>query len=220
MPVDIKNVLVCDAVDESCIQLLKQNGIKVISFFIYSSVWDGFIYLLFYRTLTQNTQDVSKVYCWRRGKTHQFCTHFRMIRRKQNHKSTGFHAIFFSVFENKWRMQNLNLFLIMKWCCCWFSCIQQVVCCWLFFARTSVSAPLSCACVCVWVRKRFSFILNVFKMNFFRQRMTLRIIKGLISCRLIINWNYRRNNSALKWRYYYIIIIFLINSNNFFFTSF
>lgn len=30
MPVDIKNVLVCDAVDESCIQLLKQNGIKVI----------------------------------------------------------------------------------------------------------------------------------------------------------------------------------------------
>lgn len=30
MPVDIQNVLVCDAVDESCIQLLKQNGIKVI----------------------------------------------------------------------------------------------------------------------------------------------------------------------------------------------
>ncbi|XP_055299271.1 D-3-phosphoglycerate dehydrogenase [Sitodiplosis mosellana] len=29
MPVDIQNVLVCDAVDESCIQLLKQNGIKV-----------------------------------------------------------------------------------------------------------------------------------------------------------------------------------------------
>lgn len=29
MPVNIKNVLVCDAVDESCIQLLKQNGIKV-----------------------------------------------------------------------------------------------------------------------------------------------------------------------------------------------
>lgn len=31
MPVDIQNVLVCDAVDESCIQLLKENGIKVIS---------------------------------------------------------------------------------------------------------------------------------------------------------------------------------------------
>lgn len=30
MPVDIKNVLVCDAVDDSCIQLLKQNGINVI----------------------------------------------------------------------------------------------------------------------------------------------------------------------------------------------
>lgn len=29
MPVEIKNVLVCDAVDESCIQLLKQNGINV-----------------------------------------------------------------------------------------------------------------------------------------------------------------------------------------------
>lgn len=29
MPVDIQNVLVCDAVDESCIQLLKLNGIKV-----------------------------------------------------------------------------------------------------------------------------------------------------------------------------------------------
>lgn len=29
MPVEIKNVLVCDAVDESCIELLKQNGINV-----------------------------------------------------------------------------------------------------------------------------------------------------------------------------------------------
>lgn len=29
MPVNIKNVLVCDAVDESCIQLLKKNGINV-----------------------------------------------------------------------------------------------------------------------------------------------------------------------------------------------
>lgn len=29
MPVNIQNVLVCDAVDESCIQLLKSNGIKV-----------------------------------------------------------------------------------------------------------------------------------------------------------------------------------------------
>lgn len=33
MPVDIKNVLVCDAVDDSCIQLLKQNGINVIFLF-------------------------------------------------------------------------------------------------------------------------------------------------------------------------------------------
>lgn len=40
MPVNIQNVLVCDAVDESCIQLLKQNGIKV----IYSLIaWDLFI---------------------------------------------------------------------------------------------------------------------------------------------------------------------------------
>lgn len=29
MPVDIKNVLVCDAVDEACVVLLKQNGINV-----------------------------------------------------------------------------------------------------------------------------------------------------------------------------------------------
>lgn len=29
MPVNIQKVLVCDAVDESCIQLLKQNGIQV-----------------------------------------------------------------------------------------------------------------------------------------------------------------------------------------------
>lgn len=30
MPVEIKRVLVCDAVDESCIELLKKNGIHVI----------------------------------------------------------------------------------------------------------------------------------------------------------------------------------------------
>lgn len=29
MPVDIKNVLVCDAVDSVCVDLLKQNGINV-----------------------------------------------------------------------------------------------------------------------------------------------------------------------------------------------
>lgn len=34
MPVNIKNVLVCDAVDASCIELLKQNGINVIYFTI------------------------------------------------------------------------------------------------------------------------------------------------------------------------------------------
>jgi hypothetical protein len=33
MPViDIRNVLVCDAVDESCVALLKENGIKVSAF--------------------------------------------------------------------------------------------------------------------------------------------------------------------------------------------
>ena len=29
MPVDIKNVLVCDAVDQSCVDLLTANGIEV-----------------------------------------------------------------------------------------------------------------------------------------------------------------------------------------------
>lgn len=29
MPVDIKTVLVCDAVDNACIELLQANGIKV-----------------------------------------------------------------------------------------------------------------------------------------------------------------------------------------------
>lgn len=29
MPIDIKNVLVCDAVDPSCVELLKANGISV-----------------------------------------------------------------------------------------------------------------------------------------------------------------------------------------------
>lgn len=29
MPIDIKNVLVCDAVDPSCVELLKSNGISV-----------------------------------------------------------------------------------------------------------------------------------------------------------------------------------------------
>lgn len=29
MPVDIKTVLVCDAVDPSCVELLKSNGISV-----------------------------------------------------------------------------------------------------------------------------------------------------------------------------------------------
>lgn len=29
MPIDIKNVLVCDAVDQSCVDLLKANGIEV-----------------------------------------------------------------------------------------------------------------------------------------------------------------------------------------------
>lgn len=29
MPVEIKNVLVCDAVDQSCVDLLKANGIEV-----------------------------------------------------------------------------------------------------------------------------------------------------------------------------------------------
>lgn len=29
MPIDIKNVLVCDAVDQSCVDLLKNNGISV-----------------------------------------------------------------------------------------------------------------------------------------------------------------------------------------------
>jgi hypothetical protein len=29
MPIDIKNVLVCDAVDQSCVELLKTNGISV-----------------------------------------------------------------------------------------------------------------------------------------------------------------------------------------------
>jgi hypothetical protein len=29
MPIDIQNVLVCDAVDPSCVELLKSNGISV-----------------------------------------------------------------------------------------------------------------------------------------------------------------------------------------------
>lgn len=29
MPVAIKNVLICDAVDQSCVNLLKTNGINV-----------------------------------------------------------------------------------------------------------------------------------------------------------------------------------------------
>ena len=29
MPIDIQNVLVCDAVDSSCVELLKSNGINV-----------------------------------------------------------------------------------------------------------------------------------------------------------------------------------------------
>lgn len=29
MPIDIKSVLVCDAVDQSCVELLKTNGISV-----------------------------------------------------------------------------------------------------------------------------------------------------------------------------------------------
>lgn len=29
MPIDIKKVLVCDAVDPSCVELLKTNGISV-----------------------------------------------------------------------------------------------------------------------------------------------------------------------------------------------
>jgi D-3-phosphoglycerate dehydrogenase / 2-oxoglutarate reductase len=29
MPIDIKSVLVCDAVDQSCVELLKSNGILV-----------------------------------------------------------------------------------------------------------------------------------------------------------------------------------------------
>lgn len=29
MPIDIKTVLVCDAVDQSCVELLKNNGISV-----------------------------------------------------------------------------------------------------------------------------------------------------------------------------------------------
>lgn len=29
MPIDIQNVLVCDAVDQSCVELLKLNGISV-----------------------------------------------------------------------------------------------------------------------------------------------------------------------------------------------
>lgn len=29
MPINIKNVLVCDAVDQSCVDLLKSNGIEV-----------------------------------------------------------------------------------------------------------------------------------------------------------------------------------------------
>lgn len=29
MPIEIKNVLVCDAVDPSCVELLKSNGISV-----------------------------------------------------------------------------------------------------------------------------------------------------------------------------------------------
>lgn len=32
MPVDIKNVLVCDAVDSACVDLLKSNGINVSTF--------------------------------------------------------------------------------------------------------------------------------------------------------------------------------------------
>lgn len=32
MPVDIKTVLVCDAVDDACIKLLQANGIKVSSY--------------------------------------------------------------------------------------------------------------------------------------------------------------------------------------------
>lgn len=35
MPVDIKTVLVCDAVDDACIELLQANGIKVNSSFLY-----------------------------------------------------------------------------------------------------------------------------------------------------------------------------------------
>lgn len=29
MPIDIKKVLICDAVDQSCVDLLKANGIEV-----------------------------------------------------------------------------------------------------------------------------------------------------------------------------------------------
>lgn len=43
MPVQIKNVLVCDAVDESCIELLKQNGINVIK---HSKIFLEFLFFI------------------------------------------------------------------------------------------------------------------------------------------------------------------------------
>lgn len=46
MPVEIKNVLICDAVDQSCVDLLKNNGINVSDYEKKKSIYSSISYFL------------------------------------------------------------------------------------------------------------------------------------------------------------------------------
>lgn len=93
MPVDIQNVLVCDAVDESCIQLLKQNGIKV----IYSR---RSLFICCYCCCIVESAYINVLFSWFVGGARNLIlflllgTHVK-LKWKKNwiHKSTGFYGL-------------------------------------------------------------------------------------------------------------------------------
>lgn len=124
MPVNIQNVLVCDAVDESCIQLLKQNGIKV----IYSLIaWDLFV------VASSNT-------------------HTKTCFPLDSLKALGFflflHAYTIFTKKKKWFNKSTGFFNSKKqfW-------VQNLKCSRMrfFSTRTDVFNKLSASRTCIWV---------------------------------------------------------------------
>lgn len=142
MPVNIQKVLVCDAVDASCIQLLEKNGIKVIYLFFFS---------VFRRLVVSNTLSHTRTH--RQNFTFSFVGGASFFRISNEKKNIINQPVFETICANSQRKRFLD---VKKWGFS-FACehIQQVA---RQFTRASASALFARAFVHV---HRYFFIVSL-----------------------------------------------------------